>query len=122
LVSFLEDRTCIVENNIINFFNLSEFDFSCNSKVIENDNNRNLILAPNPCNGVFYIYNNEADIINANITITDVNGRVVSRITNFSLSRNEHKYFNLSYLPGNIYFFFIESGGFNKRMKFIIIR
>jgi hypothetical protein len=122
LVSFIEDRPCIVEYNIINFFNLSEFDFSCNSKVLENEIDRTLILAPNPCDGVFYIYNNEADINNANITITDVNGRVVSRITNFSLNGNEHKYFNLSYLPGNIYFFYIESDGFNKRMKFIIIR
>ena len=122
MISFIEDRPCYVESNIISFFNITEFDFLCEMKVNNNSDGTKLILSPNPGNGVFYIFNKASDINNATVTITDISGRTVAKITNFSISKNQHNFLNLSYLTGNLYFLRFESDVVNEQIKFIIVK
>ncbi len=121
LIQFIKNRPCYVERNIIEFFNLTEFGFSCSSNTDNTVTKNNIIVASNPNNGTFYIYSNSSDINNAQITITNINGKDVYNESNVSLTKNRHKYFNLNHLLSNIYILQVVSNDFHSQTKIIII-
>ncbi|MCD4745769.1 MAG: CotH kinase family protein, partial [Bacteroidales bacterium] len=122
LLFFIENRPCGVEENIIEFFDLNEFGFSCNNNIDEIEKKNILFLAPNPSIGIFFIYNNSSEIIKGNITITSVTGKIVYVENNVSLVGNEKKYFNLTELPKNTYILNFYNTNFSEIKRIIIIK
>lgn len=119
LLSFIEKRSCVVRENIMEYFNLTEFNFDCNTKVNNPYETDNIVIAPNPNNGEFFLLNKHIDLRNASIIITNINGQLVYREGNIDLMRNEKKYFELSYLPNNLYMLQIISNDYSVQMKII---
>ncbi|MCF8381184.1 MAG: CotH kinase family protein [Bacteroidales bacterium] len=118
LVSFLEERPCAAEKNIISFFNLSEFDFSCYKDIDLSDS---IILAPNPNKGSFYIQNNSSESYIGPITITDIKGKIVVLNPYVFLSEGEKEYLNIEGLSGGIYFMKLKSNSFTASKAIVII-
>lgn len=117
LLSFIENRPCAVRENIMTFFNLTSFNFLCNYNI---DDVNHLILAPNPNNGNFMLYNTNSDIMNATITITNINGQIVYKEKNVYLLKNRSKNFDLSNLSNNVYVLQIISNKYSEQKKIII--
>ena len=121
LLLFIEKRPCAVRENIMTFFDLTSFDFDCYSNTDEVAKFSNLILAPNPNNGNFFLFNNNLDIINATITITNINGQIVYNEDNVDIIKNERKYFDLSNLSNNTYVLQIISNNYAEQKKIIVL-
>ena len=108
--------------NIGSFFNLS-YSIADELDCAKKNTNNSLILVPNPNNGVLFLLNtSDEDIINAKITITNLNGQNVYQEYNIDLLRNERKYFNLSNLDNNMYIIKVASSNFLEQIKMIIIK
>jgi len=120
LLSFLEKRPCGVEANIIKFFNLNDFGFNCS--VDHGFEENKLILAPNPNNGYFFIYNSTSETLKGNVTIMDITGKVVYIENDISLEREVKRHFNLSHLSNNTYILSFENTSFTERMKIVVIK
>ncbi len=121
LRSFVENRPCVVRDHIMEFFDLSDFDFNCNLAFDENKNN-NLILSPNPNNGNFFLINRQADIKDATILVMNLTGQIVYIEHGIRIMQNEMKQFAISGLLNNTYIFQIKSDNFSGQMKFQIIK
>lgn len=130
LLSFIEKRPCVVRTNIMRFFNLSKFGFDCDTTTSINDNslfsswqnNNDIVIAPNPSQGVFFLLNYNLNLIDATVIVRNVNGQVVYKVDNVSFTKNERRYFNLSHLPGNTYMVQVVSNNYSVQKKFIIIQ
>lgn len=120
LLSFVERRPCVVRDNIMTFFDLTEFAFDCELGASEMDV-AHLILAPNPNDGKFFIFNDYLDIKNATIVISNINGQLVYKEDNIDLKKNERKCFDLSNLSNNTYVLQIISNNYSQQMKIIVI-
>ncbi len=118
LASFIEKRPCVVGDNISDYFNLTDFGFSCSPSVDISDN---IILAPNPSNGTFFIHNNSAQNFLGNILITDISGRTTYLEDYLFLGENEKEYYNLTGLSNGLYVVILNSTIRSGRKKFIII-
>jgi len=120
ILSYIEKRPCVVREHIMSFFELSTFGFDCNggnSATVEFDQ---LILAPNPNNGKFYLLNTLSDIKNAKIVIYSINGQIILEENGVDILKNERKYFNLSGFSGNVYILKIMSTNYSEQKKIII--
>jgi hypothetical protein len=122
LKSFLQKRPCVVKDNIMAFFDLTDFNYECDSNIsiVEIHGINNLILAPNPNNGNFFVYNTYSSIINATIILTNIDGQIVYKENNVDILRNERKYFDLSNLSKNVYVLHIVSNNYSERKKIIV--
>ena len=69
----------------------------------------------------FFLFNNSADIYNADIVITYINGVKIYQENNVSLKKNERKLFNLSYLKSNTYILYVISENYSEHKKIIVI-
>jgi hypothetical protein len=121
IVTFIENRPCVVEKNLIEFFDISTFDFQCLDSSIKNSNNK-LILAPNPNGGNFFIYNNLSEDITGDILVTDIIGKTVHAKNDVTLVKNGKVYFDFSYLPSNTYIVIFKNKDFREVKKFVLIR
>ena len=119
LLKFVQKRPCYVEYNLVSFFGLEEFGFTCEMSDVKQS--VRLAIVPNPSDGIFFIYNNTGLTINGNIIITDVTGKIVYTENDVSLERNEKKYFNLSEMPSNTYILNFYNTSFSEREKIVII-
>jgi spore coat protein CotH len=117
LLSFIEKRPCEVRKNIMTFFNLTSFGYECCTHQVFETNE--LILAPNPNSGNFFLLSN-SDIKNASITITGIDGHVVYKENNVDIMKNERKYMDLSDLSSNVYVLQILSNNDYKRKTLVI--
>ena len=119
---FAKERPCYMDINIGSFFNLS-YSIADELDCAKQNSNNSLILVPNPNNGDLFLLNtSDEDIINAKITITNLNGQKVYQEYNIDLLRNERKYFNLSKLDNNMYIIKVASSNFFEQIKMIIIK
>ncbi|MCO5247848.1 MAG: CotH kinase family protein [Chitinophagales bacterium] len=119
LLSFIEKRPCEVSRQIKLFFGLKDFGFDCLSNVNELANRNQLILAPNPNSGSFFIYNSITDMKDANIFVTDMSGRIVYNASREVLLRNVKLSFDLSNLPNGVYVLHLVSKGYSEQKRFV---
>ncbi|MAQ70337.1 MAG: hypothetical protein CMD23_04505 [Flavobacteriales bacterium] len=98
LIHFLSERPCKFRSHLINFFDLSEFEFMCNNNL-----NNNITLFPNPNNGSFTLKNNSHRSLIGDIYILDAKGQVVYQKTNISTQHNQNYTINLSGLSAGLY-------------------
>ena len=123
LLDFLVQRPCNIRKQIIKFFNLYQFDFNCNAKYINNDNRKDLTIAPNPNNGTFAIINKSPNAIKGNLKIMDITGKNIYLDRFFSFEHGGANNIDLSYLPSNIYLLnFFRSDFLVERHTIIIIK
>lgn len=118
LLFFIENRSCAVRSNILAFFNLSNFDFSCDFIIAEADD---MIIAPNPTTGSFFLFNNYLDVTNATVTITNINGQIIYEEDNVDIMKNEAKHFNLAKLINNMCVLQIKAGNYIAQKKIITV-
>ena len=118
---FIQNRPCAVENNLVDFFNVSTFAFDCVRNGDENPNN-SFVFAPNPNDGSFFLFNKTSEDIRGNILVYDMFGRIVYLKDDIFIGENEKEYFNLSHLPNNTYFFIFRNENFKEGMKFILVK
>ena len=117
LASFLEKRPCNVSSNIANFFDLANFDFDCSSIL----DYTNLILAPNPNAGNFFIFNDSNETIRGDLHISNTQGKIVHSINHLYLNAYEKISINLSELSNGIYMLNYSGNLFSEQHKFIKI-
>jgi hypothetical protein len=105
LLSFIRERPCVVANNISEFFGITDFGFECNppTSTLPAIVQRDIMVAPNPNRGSFYLLNNSPEIFLNNITLSDFNGRIIHSENNVFLGAGERKHFNLEGIPAGIY-------------------
>ena len=120
IVTFTKQRPCVVEKNLMEFFDISTFDFHCVDSSIKKSNTK-FLLAPNPNDGNFFIYNNLPDDITGEIIITDILGKTVYSKNDVSLRKKEKVYFDFSYLHNNAYIFIFKNEDFREVKKIILI-
>jgi len=121
ILDFIINRPCSVEKNILEFFNITKFEFTCNPKNDSTVTTTDHTLFPNPNNGLFYIYNNSTiDINNAQLNIINITGQTVYK-ENINILKNKKKFINLNYLPNNTYILNIKSKNYSEQLKMVII-
>lgn len=118
LKEFARERPCFMADQIISFFELSEFDFDCEN-VIGRENR--LTIFPNPSNGNFTISNNNFEKIeNAQLTIFNYNGQIIFNEENISIRKNEDLSIETNLLPFGVYVLILNDGKRIIKKRFII--
>lgn len=118
LLDFIKKRPCYLAENIKSYFDLKNFYFYC---FAENISGNDLILAPNPSRGFFYIYNNGVDIENASIKISNAFGQIVYSEENINLKKNERKDLILPHIKSGTYFLQVISNTYSNQKKIVIL-
>jgi CotH kinase protein/Secretion system C-terminal sorting domain/Fn3 associated len=122
LEDFLKNRPCIVENQIMSFFQITSFGFKCFiiDEVI--DNNEIFVILPNPCQGLLYIFNNSTDPVEGDLLISDLAGKILYTKKSITLGPWEKKKLDLSGLPNSTYILRFHNNTFNETRKLLLIR
>ncbi len=121
LATFIDYRKYTVDENLSEFFLLTD-------PIIDIDNDLNtgvvdkIVLAPNPNNGNFYIYNSSEQALSGMLTISSMTGKIVYVDDNLTLPVNERMDFNLGYLPMNIYLLKFYGSDFQATKKIVVIK
>ena len=120
---FLAERPCYVAENISEFFNLNDFGFACDTTIAPTglDIDEDLLIAPNPSKGLFFLYNKFDYILDAEITISNTNGIIVFKEENVCIPPGYIKSFALGQLPDNLYLLRIIGENIMKQRKIIIL-
>ncbi len=122
IIPFLENRPCAVAKNVSEFFNISDFGFACStSSDVPVIFSEELVVAPNPSKGSFYIINNSPELTLDNLVLTDMNGRIIYSENNIYLQNGRRKYFNLEGLPAGIYFLKYHNRNLSQSKRIVII-
>ena len=121
LKDFTLNRPCFIQDHIMAFFNLTEFDFDCNNDIKEFREGSKLTLMPNPGSGVFYLYNNSSGTITMDILVTSISGQVVYNEKNATIQGKGKHALNLTVLSNNTYILHYYNPDFSERKKIIII-
>lgn len=85
------------------------------NSINENNALSILSLSPNPSNGVFTL-TSEYQLSNAEITILDLNGKIVQQVVNDDFKSFN---FNIENVTGGIYFLTIKAEGLNEVIKLV---
>ncbi len=120
IINFIENRTCVVEKNLAEFFDITLPDLCCVDDEIK-ISNKEIVLAPNPNDGNFFIYNNAEEELNVDVVVTNIIGKTVYVKNDISLMEQEKMYFDFSHLPNNIYLLTLQNEEFRKTTKFILM-
>ena len=116
LMHFLAERPCEFTSHLMDFFNLSEFEFICDNNL----KNSCITLFPNPNNGYFSISNTSYESLIGNLYLLNAKGQIVYQKTDFSMQHNQDHIINLSGLSAGLYMMnFIHSTG-TENKTFII--
>lgn len=122
LKEFAIERPCYMTDDIINHFDLADFDFDCSTDVFEPVRSNNLVVFPNPNNGNFFLVNNYLDIKDATITIVSSNGTIAYEEGSIDILVDERKYFELPSLPSNTYVLQVMSSSYSGQMNLVVVK
>jgi len=109
-----------MEDHIIEFFDLDEFGFDCESVIIDTILDHNNILYPNPNNGKFSYFLSDHSGGKCNVKILNLNG-VVVYAKELSIEGNTI-YFDFEYLTSGIYILHLNTDTFSLSSRFVIIK
>ena len=121
LRDFAQERPCFIREDIMDFFDLTAFDFVCYTGI-KKLNSSKLVLAPNPSNGKFYLNNNSLNTIKVSVTITSVSGKLVYAESELVLVGNTRQYINLTGLPNNTYIIHLFNENYSERRKIVVVK
>ncbi len=118
LSMFLKERPCYTAVHILEFFNLDDFGFSCITDVGEN---ADIVLAPNPNGGSFFLYNaTDQDWNNVSISIFDATGKLLHRKSGMDLPKKGQVYLYFDHATIGFYIAEIRSDSGVRRMKYVV--
>lgn len=106
LLDFLIARPCEVARQVISYFKLEEFGFNCESRE---ELEEHILLAPNPSDGSFSIWNNSERSMLAHMVISDASGRIVYVEENVLLESQKKKAYEFTELGAGIYYLSLVS-------------
>jgi hypothetical protein len=121
IISFVLDRPCAVERHILDYFNISDFGFSCKDPIDEPVPVADLIIAPNPSSGSFFILNNAGGMNLDNLALVDISGRVIHKEKNLFLEKGSRRYFHFEGLPAGMYFLKLNNQHVSETRNIVII-
>jgi hypothetical protein len=101
LVKFAEERPCIMEDQVIEFFGLEEFAFHCDSNSSPGKPAEEFMILPNPSDGNFRLKAGTWDPIE--VSITDAHGRLMIKREYSSAMGEAGIQINASYLEDGLY-------------------
>ena len=105
IINFLELRPCQFAYNLVDFFdsnNLS-YDWAHTFCSDDSESQDDIIVYPNPNNGVFSIKNKTGKSIDGRLFITNINGVIIYDDFAFHLESNEKDFFYFSHLSDGLY-------------------
>ncbi len=120
IVFFIENRTCVVEKNLADFFDITLSNPCCVEDEIINSDNK-FLIAPNPNNGNFFLYNNSLEALEVDIVVTNMIGQTVYAKSNLSFVEYEKKFLDFSDLPSNTYVLTLKNGDFREVVRFVLV-
>lgn len=106
LLDFLIARPCEVTRQVISYFKLEEFGFSCES---HDELEKHIIVAPNPNDGSFFIWNDSERSMLAHMVISDVSGRIVYVEENVLLESQIKKPYDFPEFSAGLYYLSLVS-------------
>lgn len=113
LREFARHRPCVIKSQIIEFFDIEEFDFECDVTNIENEESPNISISPIPANGFVHI-KTEAPI--ENIIVSTLSGQEVI----IKIPQQNSYNLNLSGIQSGVYFVSIKTGNCIITRKLIV--
>ncbi|MFT5834685.1 MAG: hypothetical protein ACI97N_002325 [Cognaticolwellia sp.] len=119
---FAIKRPCFVRKDLMEYFDLEEFDFQCSSDNEFNEEHQ-IIIFPNPNDGNVYLKNkNSGESLIGDIQILDINGRTVSFHKEITLFADESTNINLTDLNNGVYFLIYQNAELYIIEKLVIAR
>ncbi len=119
IIPFVEQRPCIVREQIMEFFNLVTFDFQCGPvDSVPINKFSQISIYPNPSQGIINISYLPGNYPNIAITVENVLGQPVYRL-NLTDSPKSYR-LDLQHLPIGIYFLSFQSGETRQVVKVAI--
>ena len=120
LTKFAEERPCIMRDHIMDFFNLNEFDFNCDTSIADSSLSYHFKLFPNPNNGKFTIkYSN---INHGYYHIQIINSTGIEVYTKDISAIGTKLNIDVGNLKDGLYFLKMQSKELNLTSRFIILR
>lgn len=116
LADFFEKRPCVIEEQIIEFFNLEHFKFSCEDMPEIGT----LLLFPSPNYGNFQVLNNSFATIRGDLVITDLSGATVFKKTQVYLDGFQTYSISSNNLSPGMYILNFRGLDFNQGLKFVV--
>ena len=116
LADFFEKRPCVIEEQIIEFFNLEHFKFSCEDMPEIGT----LLLFPSPNDGNFQVLNNSFATIRGDLVITDLSGATVFKKTQVYLDGFQTYSISSNNLSPGMYILNFRGLEFNQGLKFVV--
>jgi len=120
LFGYAINRPCAMEDHILEFFDLDEFDFICESIIIDTSEGNFNRLFPNPNKGKFAYYLADYPDGNCMVKIMNFNGQVI--YTDELKIKENTVYFDTEFLIPGAYILHINSEKFNFTSRFVIVR
>ena len=120
LILFAENRPCIAEQHLIDFFELEEYNFPCR-KSVNDQINHSLLIAPNPNNGDFLLHNNSDQDYEAQLFIRDLSGKIVYHEDYFFFPERQKKHFQINNLASGTYLLSLEGQQILLSEKLVIV-
>ena len=116
--TYIQERPCAIEQNITERFDKEDFGFSCIKYANISDN---IVLAPNPSDGNFFILNNSLHDFLGNVVVTDISGTSTYIDDYLYLEVGERMYYNLSGVPDGLYILRMSSETIFAGKKLLIL-
>lgn len=120
LFGYATNRPCVMQDHIMEHFDLEEFGFDCESLIVDTSKRKFFKLAPNPNDGEFTIYFCQTPITNFHLSISNVNGDFVYE-SELSSQQKEH-FISLENLKSGMYFLHLVSNDNMGTSKFLIVK
>jgi len=101
MISFAEMRPCYMRENIMHFFNLTEFDFDCEGSATRSLNkNKQIVISPNPSNGKHInISFSNSERAKGTFEVISLDGKIIAT----GIIDSNKEILNLSHLNNGIY-------------------
>jgi len=119
VAEFLNERPCIIEKQIKEFFGLEHYGFTCNetySEVLE----ESIEVQPNPNSGLFTLKNKTENTISGVLSLHTLKGQTISHTREFAIGGKDNLEMVFSDLAVGVYLLQIRSGS-NYITKKIVI-
>jgi len=119
ILPFIVHRPCMVEDNLLEFFGLESFAFSCDGNSVEDDFFQ---LIPNPASSHFAVYNKTEASFIGQLEVYSLSGQLMLSDYYLSIPAFEKVQYDISHLDNGAYFVVLTTPHDVVTKKLIVIR
>ena len=121
IISFLELRPCLFAVHSANFLDCDNLSIDWANSFCDNfDLLPDIMVFPNPNNGIFSIKNKEDKNTHGRLLITNINGVVIYNDFEFDFESSKEAFFDFSHLPNGLYLVNFTNSYTQTFTKFIV--